>query len=320
MIFLSLYDIILVGNLLKGNKHMSKRTQANLLLFMTAFIWGFAFVAQRSGMDYIGPFLFSGIRMVLGAAALFFIAFFSDKKGTWKDPGLIKSGLLLGVVMFFAGNLQQVGLVFTTAGKTGFITALYIMIVPVLGIFLKHKIGKNVWIGVALSTVGVYLLCITESFTIEMGDFIVFIGAFFWAFQILILDRVAIKYSVVRLISIQFFVSGIMSFITAIFADSYFSDPLTWDGFMKVLPAILYVGLLSTAGAATFQGLGQRYAKPATASIILGTESVFGVLCGYVFLGEVLSTREIVGCVLMFAAIIIVQLNSSDSMKESEIS
>lgn len=298
---------------------MSKRTQANLLLFLTAFIWGFAFVAQRAGMEDIGPFLFSGIRMVLGATALFFIAFFSDKKGTWKDPSLLKWGLLLGVVMYFAGNLQQVGLVFTTAGKTAFITALYIVIVPLLGIFLKHKVSFNVWIGVVLSTVGMYLLCITESFSIELGDLIVFIGAFFWAFQILILDHIAIKYSVVRLISIQFFVSGFMSFITAIFADSYFSDPLTMESFMNVLPAILYVGILSTAVAATFQGLGQRYAKPATASIILGTESVFGAICGYFFLGEILSTREIIGCALMFIAIIIVQLHSSDAIKEEEI-
>ncbi|NLD19675.1 MAG: DMT family transporter [Clostridiales bacterium] len=317
---------------------MSKKIQGNAFLFLTAIIWGFAFVAQGSITEYMPPFMYNGIRMYLGTLSLLILIAISqrypalqkivggeplDENGRIIEKEeyrrlLLKSGVACGIIMFFAANTQQIGLVYTTASKTAFVTTLYIVLVPLMGIFLKHKMGKNTWIGVALATVGMYLLCITEDFTIGFGDFIVFVGAFFWGLQIIVLDKYVKKIMVMKIIAMQFLISGTMSILASPFLDGLFNVDVDMNGFMSTVPSILYVGILSTAGAATFQGLGQKYASPVTASIILSMESVFGAIFGYIFMHDSLSTREYLGCALMFIAILIVQTPTRKEREEKK--
>lgn len=296
---------------------MNKKIKSTIFLMLTAIIWGTAFVAQREGMSSVGPFMFSALRMYLGTLTLLPIIYVT---GAWNARSgntlqisegvklanrktLIQGGLWCGVIIFFAANFQQVGLVSTSAGKTAFITTLYILLVPLIGIFLKHKLNRNIWIGVFIGTLGLYFLCITESFSIAFGDLVVLIGAFFWAFHILCMDYYAPKVMVTKLIAIQFFISGTLSLIV-----SLFSEPLVAAEIMAAMPTIVYTGIMSSGLAFTFQGLGQKDANPTTASIILSTEALFGAVAGYLFLQEIFTQREFIGCVLMFAAVIIAQL------------
>lgn len=296
---------------------MNKKIKSTIFLMLTAIIWGTAFVAQREGMSSVGPFMFSALRMYLGTLTLLPIIYVT---GAWNARSgnmpqisegvklanrktLMQGGLWCGVIIFFAANFQQVGLVSTSAGKTAFITTLYILLVPLIGIFLKHKLNRNIWIGVFIGTLGLYFLCITESFSIAFGDLVVLIGAFFWAFHILCMDYYAPKVMVTKLIAIQFFISGTLSLIV-----SLFSEPLVAAEIMAAMPTIVYTGIMSSGLAFTFQGLGQKDANPTTASIILSTEALFGAVAGYLFLQEIFTQREFIGCVLMFAAVIIAQL------------
>ena len=291
-----------------------KQIEANFLLLLTAIIWGFAFVAQRMGSEYMGAFAFNGIRFALGALSLLPVIYFMERpKG--KDPvsrirqtpaqnkSLLVAGVACGLVLFSGATLQQFGIFFTTAGKTGFITALYIVLVPIFGIFLKHRVGLNAWLGVALATLGLYLLCITENFTIGMGDFIILIGAGFWASHILLINHYAGRVSSLRLAFIQFVVVSLISFILSLIFET-----TTMESIKLAMIPILYSGFLSIATAFTLQIIGQKNAPPTLASIILSMEAVFGAIGGWLILGEVLSLRELLGCVIMFVAIIISQL------------
>lgn len=299
---------------------MNKKVSSSLALTMCAIIWGTAFVAQRAGMEDIEPFFYSAARMLIGAIALIPISLLTAKgqNSDRRRKGLpvitpeqrakekkiiLKGGAICGFIIFFAANTQQVGLVSTSAGKTAFITTLYIVLVPLLGLFIKHIPNVFNWIGVVLATVGLYFLCITEDLTIARGDLIILIGALFWALHILFMDHYAPQVNVAKLVCIQFFVAGFMSLGVALVIETF-----TWDSFMAALPGIVYVGIMSTAIAFTLQALGQKNADPTVASIILSTESVFGAVSGYLILGEILTSREILGCVLMFIAIIIAQL------------
>lgn len=296
---------------------MNKKIKSTIFLMLTAIIWGTAFVAQREGMSSIGPFMFSALRMYLGTLTLIPIIYyytlktksnrnlaipsFTEKKAMKKT--LLQGGLWCGIIIFFAANFQQVGLVSTSAGKTAFITTLYILLVPLIGIFLKRKLSWTIWAGVAMGTLGLYFLCITESLSIAFGDLIILIGAFFWALHILFMDYYAPKVMVTKLIAIQFFVSGTLSLIV-----SFIMEPILFEGIKAAMPTILYTGIMSSGFAFTFQGLGQKDANPTTASIILSTEALFGAIAGYLFLSEVFTQREFLGCVLMFAAVIIAQM------------
>jgi len=296
---------------------MNKKVKSTIYLMLTAIIWGTAFVAQREGMSSIGPFMFSALRMYLGTLTLIPIIYItlyrtkSSKNYIQKSASeekaankiLMQGGLWCGFIIFFAANFQQVGLVTTSAGKTAFITTLYILLVPIIGIFLKRKLHWFIWVAVAMGTVGLYFLSISSSFTIAFGDLVVLIGAFFWAFHILCLDYYAPKVMVTKLIAIQFFISGSLSLIV-----SLFTEPILFEGLMAAMPTIVYTGIMSSGLAFTFQGLGQRDANPTTASIILSTEALFGAVGGYLFLSEVFTQREFLGCVLMFSAVIISQL------------
>ena len=284
----------------------------SLLLLLTATIWGVAFVAQSVGMDYVGGFTFNMARSLIGSAVLLPVIWFmgrnSSKKaeeaqesGSRKD--LLWGGLACGILMCLASNFQQFGIKYTTVGKAGFITACYIVLVPILGLFLKKKCSPFIWLAVAMSVAGLYLLCITDGFSIGKGDILVLICAVLFSFHILVIDYYSPKVDGVKLSCIQFLVCGILSGIPAlIFEKPEMSAVLTaWQ-------PILYAGVMSCGVAYTLQIIGQKNMNPTVASLILSLESCISVLAGWVILGQQLSAREIAGCVIMFAAIILAQL------------
>ena len=288
----------------------------SLVLLLTAFIWGVAFVAQSVGGDAVGCFTFNGVRSLIGAAVLLPVIAFLDKqkkkelgedqflaqKGDKKT--LILGGISCGVMLCIASNFQQFGISFTTVGKAGFITAMYILIVPILGLFMKKKVGMKVWLGVILATVGLYMLCMTsESFSLSKGDLLVLVCAGFFSLHILIIDYFSPKVDGVRLSCIQFFVCGLISTVIAFI----FENPNVGAILSGWLP-ILYAGVMSCGVAYTLQIIGQKNMDPTVASLILSLESVFSVLAGGVLLNQKLSVRELFGCVLMFLAIILAQL------------
>lgn len=288
----------------------------SLLLLLTSFIWGVAFVAQSVGGEAVGCFTFNGVRSLIGAAVLLPVIFFLDKqkkkelgeekfleqKGDLKT--LLTGGICCGVMLCIASNFQQFGISFTTVGKAGFITAMYILIVPILGLFMKKRVGAKVWLGVVLATLGLYMLCMTsESFSLSKGDFLVLICAGFFSLHILIIDYFSPKVDGVRMSCIQFFVCGLISMVIAFI----FEQPNPGAILSGWLP-ILYAGVLSCGVAYTLQIVGQKNMDPTVASLILSLESVFSVLAGWVILNQRLSGRELLGCVLMFFAIILAQL------------
>ena len=297
------------------------KTKNAILLVITAFIWGTAFVAQSVGMDYLGPFTFNGVRSLIGGIALlpciWFLERINGKNETGKKDGgeneaksvpsgrkeLVLGGIACGVLLFGASSLQQLGIQYTTAGKAGFITACYIVIVPVLGVFLGKRIGWKVWLAVAVALAGLYFLCITERFTIGKGDILIFLCALVFSLHILVIDYFSPKVDGVKMSCIQFFVCGIAS-LPFMFALETPKIEAMIAGWMP----LLYAGVLSCGVAYTLQIIGQKNVNPAVASLILSLESCFSVLAGWVVLGERLSVRESVGCVLMFAAIILAQM------------
>ena len=296
-----------------------KKTElgSGALLFLAAFIWGVAFVAQSVGMEYVGPFTFNGCRFLLGGLVLTPFALMREKKyqktkvyqkmtvqEKEKNKKItIVGGLCCGIAICIASTFQQVGMLYTSVGKAGFITALYIVLVPVLGIFLKKKVTPMVWAGVVLAAIGFYLLCITETFSVNFGDMLIFLCAVCFSFHILIIDYFAPKADGVALSCIQFWFSGIVSMGIALCRETLEMDAI----FMAGLP-ILYAGIMSCGVAYTLQIIGQKNMKPTIASLILSLESVISVLAGWIILHEVLTGRQMWGCILVFAAVILAQL------------
>lgn len=289
------------------------RRKNAFMLFLTAFIWGTAFVAQSVGMDYLGPFGFNGIRSLIGGVALLPCIYIlgkinknSNEKGDVKT--LAAGGICCGLALFAASSMQQIGIQYTTAGKAGFITAFYIVLVPVFGIFLGKKTGWKIWLAVALALAGLYFLCITESFSVGRGDIYVFIGALLFTVHILVIDYFAPRTDGVKMSCIQFFVAGILS----MFPMAAF-ETTTVEGIMRSWGPLLYAGVLSCGVAYTLQIIGQKNMNPTVASLILSLESYISVLAGWAILGEQLSVREGVGCILMFAAIVLAQIPEKQS-------
>lgn len=284
-----------------------------LLLLLTACIWGVAFVAQSVGMDYVEPFTFNCVRSVLGGLVLIPCICFLDRIGNHTKTArpktksdqktLILGGVCCGIVLCLASNFQQFGIKYTTVGKAGFITACYIVIVPVMGLFFKKKCSPLVWLSVALATAGLYLLCITERFTIGAGDIFVLICAFLFSVHILVIDYFSPKVDCVRMSCIQFFVCGILSGIAMLFTETP-----RLAGILAAWQPILYAGIMSCGVAYTLQIVGQKGMNPTVASLILSLESCISVLAGWLILGQTLSMRELLGCLTMFAAIILAQL------------
>lgn len=276
-----------------------------LLLVVTALIWGTAFVFQRSGMDHIGPFSFGAFRYGVSALCLWPFARKHRHKEIplSKDP-TVKWGLLCGFFLFAGGTMQQMGLVHTTAGKAGFITALYIVLVPLFsGLVLKKHVSLQSWFCVVMATVGFYLLSIRDGFSIELGDFIVFIGVFFWVGHILVIDKGVDDMEPMVLSMTQMVVASVLSFILALIFEE-----ISLVALKGALIAILYTGIFSGAVAFTMQMYGQRYTEPTIASLLMSLESVFAVAAGYLFLNEVLTAREALGAIVIFIAVILAQI------------
>ncbi len=285
---------------------------SNLLLLLTAGIWGFAFVAQRVGMDYVGPFTFNGIRFALGACSLLPLIFFLKQKnkdenyGQQEGTGVVGAGILAGSVLFLGASLQQIGLVYTTAGKAAFITCLYIVFVPMIGIFFKQYISLTTWLGSIITIAGLYILCVKDtSFLISYGELLELIGSLFWTIHILLIDRFSRKVNVLQLSFIQFMTCAILSMITALFIET-----ISLISLQDALVPILYGGIASVGIAYTLQVVGQKNAQPSHAAIILSMETVFAAIGGWIILNEKLTSREVVGCGIMLAGMLLSQLTA----------
>lgn len=309
---------------------MSKKMKSNLLLLLTAFIWGTAFVAQKSGMDYIEPFTYNGIRTLIGGLFLIPVIKFLDTRKPEAEKERIASrsaeqkaaenkllligGICCGTALFVASSLQQFGVSYTTAGKAGFITTLYVVIVPIFSIFLRKKVGAKMWFCVMLGALGMYMLCMKEAtFSLQYGDFLVLLCAAAFAIHILVIDYFSPKVDSVRLSCIQFLTAGSL----AIICMFIFEEPVIANILACWFP-ILYAGVLSSGVAYTLQVVAQADADPTAASLILSLESVFAALSGIVLLGESLTVKELLGCAIIFTAIIIAQLPSKSEREAAK--
>ncbi len=291
---------------------MHARTyRADALLLLTAIIWGFAFVAQRVGMEYLGPFTFNGVRFALGSLSLVPLLLLTKSSASPAKllvPRASRKTKVLGsaaagLFLFSGASLQQVGLVYTTAGNAGFITGLYVVIVPILGLFLGQRTYMGAWLGAVLATLGLYFLSITEALTIAWGDLLVLIGSFFWAAHVLIIGRMSPRMDALKLAITQFAVCSLLSLLTAVALESP-----TWEGLGQAALPILYGGLGSVGVAYTLQVVAQKDAHPAHAAIFLSMEAVFAALGGWWLLNEILTPRALLGCGLMLTGMLLSQL------------
>ncbi len=305
---------------------MNKTMRANAMLLLTSFIWGAAFVAQSLGMDYIGPFTFNAFRFLLASLFLLPIIPFLSKKSlqensnkqsttvnTTNKKDFLLGGFLCGLFLFIGSAFQQIGIMYTSVGNAGFITTLYIVIVPLTGIFVGKKIPARIWIAVVIAITGLYLLCIPLGKglgELNRGDFYMLICAFAFAGHILVIDYFSNKTDAIKLSEFQFIVAAILNFIVMfIFEDTSFGNVLlAWK-------ALLYTGVFSAGVGYTLQIIAQKNTSPTVASLILCLESVFATLCGYLILGEVKTVQEIIACCIIFFAIILVQLPNKKNIK-----
>lgn len=285
----------------------------SLLLLLTATIWGVAFVAQSVSMDYVGGFTFNAVRNLIGALTLLPVIWGLGKTKSPEEKKhiqassdrktLITGGICCGILLCFASNFQQFGIKYTSVGKAGFITACYIVIVPIIGIFLKKKCSPFIWMAIVLALIGLYLLCITDGFSIGKGDILVLICAFLFSLHILVIDYFSPHVDGVKMSCIQFLVCGILTAIPALI----FEHPQL-SAFKGAWGSILYAGVMSCGVAYTLQIIGQKNMNPTVASLILSLESCISALAGWILLGQKLSAKEIFGCVIMFCAIVLAQL------------
>ncbi|MBR5229313.1 MAG: DMT family transporter [Firmicutes bacterium] len=292
--------------------------QSNIMLLITAAIWGSAFVAQKSGMDYIGPLTYGGIRTFIGGLALIPViallnkskketAVTAEAKAAEKKLLLI-GGICCGIALFVASTLQQYGVMYTTAGKAGFITTLYVVMVPIVSIVIGKKIRPLMWICVGMGAVGLYLLCMTDaSFSLSKGDTLVLLCALGFTAHILIIDYFAPKVDGVKLSCIQFLIAGLLGMIGMFI----FEEP-KMDAILQCWLPILYAGVLSSGVGYTLQIVAQKHAEPTVASLLMSLESVFAVIAGAIILHETMSGRELFGCAVIFAAVILAQLPSKE--------
>ncbi len=296
-------------------KRKTDRLRGCLMLLLCALIWGTAFVAQSAGMDYVEPFTYNGIRTLIGGLVLLpVIALFDRLKPQSERPtreekreidrNSWKAGVICGLFLAFASSFQQIGISMTTAGKAGFVTALYVVIVPVLGIFLGKKVPKIVWLCVAAAVAGFWLLCVKEGFSVSTGDLLVLCCAFLFSFHILAVDRFnGWKVDGVRMSCCQFLTAGTLMLIAMAFTEHPTLSAI-WDARVT----ILYAGVMSCGVAYTLQILGQKLTEPTEATLLMSLESVFAALSGWLLLDEKLAGREIFGCILVFAAVIFAQI------------
>lgn len=302
---------------------MIKNFKGSLMLLITSLIWGTAFVAQSEGMNYVEPFTYNAMRTLLGGVVLIpviiLFRFLDKRNGKEKTSCSLKNtvtgGICCGIVLFIASSFQQLGIAQTTAGKAGFVTALYIVIVPLIGIFLHKKMPLRMWLFIAIALAGFWLLCIKQDIGISSGDLLVFFGAIFFAVHITVIDYFNEKNTDGVLMScIQFFTAGLLMLICMFI----FEKP-TIPNIVGAGGTILYAGIMSCGVAYTLQILGQKHTNPTLATMLMSLESVFAALSGWLILGEKLSIKEFFGCVLIFAAVILAQLAGTDKIKEIEM-
>jgi drug/metabolite transporter (DMT)-like permease len=283
--------------------------KSDLLLLLTAAIWGFAFVAQRVGMEHVGPFTFNGIRFALGSLSLVPLLFWRLNGKPSPLPSAegfgtaLRGGCIAGLFLFTGASLQQVGLVYTTAGNAGFITGLYVVIVPLIGLLFRQRSTAGAWLGAGLAAVGLYFLSVTDQFTIAWGDFLELLGAFFWAGHVLVIGHFSPRVSAIRLAITQFAICSILSLSTASVVET-----IRLANVLQAAVPILYGGLASVGIAYTLQVVAQKNAHPAHAAILLSLEAVFAAVGGWLMLNETLSFRGFFGCTLMLAGMLLSQL------------
>lgn len=304
-----------------------KKLISSLLLILAALIWGVAFVAQSVGMKYIGPYTFSFIRCMIGGMVLLPVIYFMrDKNSSTKNTGtknnrtLIIGGILCGICLCVATNLQQFGLLYSSSGKAGFITTCYIVMVPIIGIFFKKKTHLNIWIGVLIALIGMYFLCILADdgsvntireiiylniagIRINIGELYLVLCAIAFSFHIITIDHFSPLTDGIKLSCIQFFVSGLLSGVAMLIYEK-----ASMTAVIDALIPILYTGVLSSGVAYTLQIIGQKNLNPTVASLLMSLESVISVLAGWIILGQFLSAYEIIGCILIFCAVVLAQL------------
>lgn len=297
----------------------AKEWKSSLMLLLTAAIWGVAFVAQSVGMDYIGPFTFNAIRSLVGGLVLIPCIWLLNRKkpaaqeDTPAQSGrtLFIGGICCGVALAVASSLQQMGIQYTSVGKAGFITALYIVIVPLLGLLFKRRVSGLIWVAVVIAVGGMYLLCITEGFSVGKGDLLVMASALCFSAHILIIDYFSPKADGVKMSCIQFLVCGLLCAVPMLIMERP-SLPQILAAWMP----LIYAGVFSCGVGYTLQIVGQRHIDPTIASLILSLESVISVLAGWVILGQKLTVRELIGCILVFCAIILAQLPQKEEKIE----
>lgn len=280
----------------------------DMVLLVAAAIWGFAFVAQRVGMDHMGPFAFNGVRFVMGALALLpLIAWRAGRlprpEGEFDSPkALLLGGFLAGFLVFLGASFQQVGLVTTSAGNAGFITGLYLVLVPMLGVLVGQRAGKGTVVGAVIAFAGLYLLSFTESMSMSWGDFLVLIGAFCWAAQILVIGWLSPRMDTIRLAFAEFMACGLLSLAVA-----FAFEDVTWAGMEGAALPLLYGGVVSVGVAYTLQVVVQKKADASHGALLMSLEAVFALIGGVMFLDESLSARATVGCALMLAGMLVSQ-------------
>jgi len=274
-------------------------------------IWGFAFVAQRSGMEFVGPFTFNAVRFTLGGISLIPLLLINRKRKFKNEPILplssnkilLKGGIIAGVILFFGASFQQGGMVYTTAGKAGFITGLYIILVPILGIMFKQKTSAAIWLGAVIALVGMYLLSVNENLTIGLGDLLVLASAFFWGLHVLVIGRFSPKTDSIQLAFFQFMLCAFFSLIASLIIETTILQNI-----LDASVPILYAGVVSVGIAYTLQVVAQRDAHPSHAAIIMSLEAVFALIGGWIILDESIPLRGLIGCGLMLTGIIISQV------------
>lgn len=285
----------------------SQALRADLLMLITAIIWGSAFVAQRMGMDSVGPFLYSGLRFSLAAVVLLAILPLLTRSKSASKPALDKSllfgGATMGLALAIGINLQQVGLLFTSVTNSGFITGLYVIIVPILGLFIGQRSGMGIWLGASLAVIGMFLLSVGDGFTVASGDWLQLAGAFVWGIHVLLVGFFASRHDPLRLAVIQFITCAAISMILALIFE-----PFALDAIIAAAPAIIYGGIFGVAIGFTLQVVAQKHAIASHAAIILSLEAVFAAIAGAILLHETLDIRGYIGCALMFGGMLLAQL------------
>ena len=288
--------------------------RADALLLLTAIIWGFAFVAQRVGMDHLGPFAFNGARFTLGSLSLLpLLWFFPDRQQSGTAP-LMFGSLAAGSMLYAGSTLQQIGLVYTTAGNAGFITGLYIVLVPLIGLFWGQRTHRFTWLGAVLALIGLFLLSVTDDLTLAHGDLLEFIGAFFWAGHVLVIGWLCRRMDPIRLALGQFVVCALLSLASALIWES-----IDLAAMRSAWLPIAYAGILSVGIAYTLQVVAQRQAPAAHAAIILSLEALFAALGGWLILGELIDARGLLGCALMLCGMLLSQAHAILALRRKAV-